>query len=109
MNAVLRLYVLAGDRLGGQPLARAIVDTAKSLHLPWAFSRPGIAGYGRHGLEVDLMLLEIRPDRMPITVQVFGAEEQLTSLLLQLQERQMPDRTVVLEPIEMSTVGHRTG
>ncbi|MGI8748794.1 MAG: DUF190 domain-containing protein [Deinococcus sp.] len=109
MNAVLRLYVLAGDRLEGRPLARVVVDTARSLRLPWAFARPGIAGYGRHGLEVDLMLLETRPDRMPMTVQVSGSEAQLTSLLHQLQERGFPDRTVVLEPVETSTAGHRTG
>ena len=103
--SLLRIYLIAGDRIESRPASETIIEAARTLVATLAFVQPGIAGFGRHGLEVDLLLLEIRPERMPITVQVLAAETTLLALLENLQERGLPDREVVLEqPINVHTL-----
>lgn len=100
MNAelsLLRIYLIAGDHLEGRPASEAILEAAHTLNATLACAMPGIAGFGRHGLEVDQLLLESRPERMPIVVQVLAAESTLSALLEHLQERGLPDRETVLE------------
>ncbi|MGI8747978.1 MAG: DUF190 domain-containing protein [Deinococcus sp.] len=100
MNAelsLLRIYLIAGDRIEGRPASETILEAARTLNAAMAFARPGIAGFGRHGLEVDLLLLEIRPERMPITAQILAPEVTLLDLLKNLKERGLPDREVVVE------------
>ena len=108
MNAelsLLRIYLIAGDRMEGRAASETILEAARTLDAALAFVQPGIAGFGRHGLEVDLLLLEIRPERMPVTVQVLASEAILTVLMANLQERGLPDREVVLEqPISVHTL-----
>ena len=102
--SLLRIYLIAGDRMEGRGAFEAIIEAARTLNVTLAFVQPGIAGFGRHGLEVDLLLLEIRPERTPLTVQVLGPEDTLTALLENLQERGLPDREVVLEqPVSVHT------
>jgi len=101
---LLRIYLIAGDRMEGRAASETIIEAARALDATLAFVHPGIAGVGRHGLEVDLLLLEIRPERMPLTVQVLAPEDTLAALLKNLQERGLPDREVVLEqPISVHT------
>ncbi|WP_407543437.1 DUF190 domain-containing protein (plasmid) [Deinococcus radiomollis] len=95
--SLLRIYLIAGDRMEGRAASETILETARTLDAALAFVQPGIAGFGRHGLEVNLLLLEIRPERMPLTVQVLAPEAILTALLENLQARGLPDREVVLE------------
>lgn len=95
---VLRIYLIAQDRMEGRPAAEVIVEAARTLQATFALARPGVAGFGRHGLEVDLLVLETRPGRMPITVQVLAPEGVLLDLLANLKGRGLPGREVVLEP-----------
>lgn len=95
--SALRVYLIAGDRMDGRPAAEVLLQAADSLGASLAFARTGVAGFGRHGLEVDLLLLESMPERMPITVQILGAESTLLDLLETMQARGLPNRTVVLE------------
>jgi len=102
--SLLRIYLIAGDRMEGRAASETIIEAARTWNAALTFVQPGIAGFGRHGLEVDLLLLEIRPERMPLTVQVLGPEDTLTALLENLQERSLPDREVVLEqPVSVHT------
>ncbi|GHF63681.1 PII-like signaling protein [Deinococcus metalli] len=102
--AVLRIYLLVGDRMEGRPASETILEVARTLNALRASSRPGIAGFGRHGVVVDLLLLEVKPDRMPVTVQVLAPLTTLQALLSNLQARGLPDREVVLErPVEVSS------
>lgn len=100
MNAelsLLRIYLIAGDRMEGRAASETILEAARTVNATLAVAQPGIAGFGRHGLEVDLLSLEIRPERMPLTVQVLAPEDTLAALLENLQARGLPDREVVLE------------
>lgn len=97
-QSILRFYLIAQDRMEGRPAAEVIVDAARTLGATFALVRPGIAGFGRHGVEVDLLTLETRPGRMPITVQVMAPEGILFDLLANLRGRGLPGRAVVLEP-----------
>lgn len=96
-QSILRFYLIAQDRMEGRPAAEVIVDAARTLGATFALARPGIAGLGRHGDEVDLLTLETRPGRMPITVQVMAPETALLELLVNLLGRGLPDREVVIE------------
>jgi PII-like signaling protein len=107
--SLLRLYLLAGDRMEGRPASGIILEAARALDAQAAWARTGIAGFGRHGLEVDLIALELRPDRLPVTVHVLAPAATLLQLLATLQARGLPNREVVLEPpldVRMPAQGH---
>jgi len=102
--SLLRIYLIAGDRMESRAASETIIEAARTLNATLAFVQRGIAGFGRHCLEVDLLLLEIRPERMPLTVRVLAPQDTLAALLENLQERGLPDREVVLEqPIKVHT------
>lgn len=70
MNAELswmRISLIAGDRIESRPASETIIEAAHTLNATLGFARPGIAGFGRHGLEVELLLLETRLERLPTT------------------------------------------
>ncbi|MGY2895883.1 DUF190 domain-containing protein [Deinococcus sp. UYEF24] len=100
MNAglsLLRIYLIAGDHMEGRVAAEAIIEAARTLNATLASTQPGIFGFGRHGLEVDLLLLKIGPEQTLLTVQVLGPEDTLEALLENLRERRLPDREAVPE------------
>lgn len=68
--SLLRIYTLAGDKVGGASFAEALVRAARETGLRGATVLPGLAGFGRHGLDVPLSVLLYRPERQPLVVEL---------------------------------------
>lgn len=74
---LLRVYTLAGDTVQGASLAGALVAAARRRGLRGATVLPGLAGFGRHGLDVPLSVLLYRPERQPLVVEIVDEPETL--------------------------------
>lgn len=75
--SLLRVYTLAGDKVGRVSLAEALVHAARERGLRGATVLPGLAGFGRHGLDVALSVLVYRPERQPLVVELVDEPERL--------------------------------
>jgi len=75
--SLLRVYTLAGDKVGGSSLAEALVAAARRRGLRGATVLPALAGFGRHGLDVPLSVLLYRPERQPLVVEMVDEPEAL--------------------------------
>jgi PII-like signaling protein len=75
--SLLRVYTLAGDKVGKVSLAEALVRAARRNGLRGATVLPGLAGFGRHGLDLPLSVQLYRPERQPLVVEVVDAPERL--------------------------------
>lgn len=75
--SLLRVYTLAGDKVGKLSLAEALVRAARSRGLRGATVLPGLAGFGRHGLDHALSVQLYRPERQPLVVEVVDDPERL--------------------------------
>lgn len=79
--ALLRVYVLAGDRTGGQPLADALVLAAREAGILGATVLPGIAGFGRSGRHGSLEVFIHDPLSQPFVVEFIDAESHLRNFI----------------------------
>jgi uncharacterized protein len=75
--SLLRVYTLAGDKVGRISLAEALVDAARRRGLRGATVLPGLAGFGRRGLDGPLSVVLYRPERQPLVVEVVDEPETL--------------------------------
>lgn len=75
--SLLRVYTLAGDKVGRGSLAEALVQAARRQGLRGATVLPGLAGFGRHGLDSQLSVVLYRPERQPLVVELVDAPERL--------------------------------
>lgn len=79
--SLLRVYTLAGDKVGSVSLAEALVAAARKRGLRGATVLPGLAGFGRHGMDVPLSVLLYRPERQPLVVELVDDPESLRRFL----------------------------
>lgn len=79
--ALLRVYTLAGDALGGHSFADALVRAAREAGLRGATVLPGVAGYGRHGSDAGLAVPLYRPERQPLVVELVDHPDRLEDFL----------------------------
>lgn len=75
--SLLRVYTLAGDKVGKGSLAEALVAAARRRGLRGATVLPGVGGFGRHGLDVPLSVQLYRPERQPLVVELVDEPEAL--------------------------------
>lgn len=75
--SLLRVYTLAGDKVGKVGLAEALVRAARERGLRGATVLPGLAGFGRHGLDPALSVALYRPERQPLVVELVDEPTRL--------------------------------
>ncbi|GAA5534049.1 DUF190 domain-containing protein [Deinococcus aluminii] len=102
-RSLLRLYTLAGDTLHGHPLADAVLEAARQAGLAGATVLRGTAGFGRHGFDTVLDVMEYRPERQPVVVEIVDRQERLESFIADLWARGLPARLMTLERAELVT------
>jgi len=94
-RTLMRIYVGEGDRFGGQPLYRAIVDVLRRRGLAGATSLQCIMGFGAtralHSLKSDVPALDL-----PIVIECVDTEEQVQSVLPEL-DTMIPAGLITLE------------
>ncbi|GAA5512423.1 hypothetical protein Dcar01_01137 [Deinococcus carri] len=98
---VLRFYTLAGDRWGGQSLADSVVEAAHRAGLAGATVLRGMVGFGRHGVDTFLSVLEVHTDHQPVLVELVDSEPRLLAFLAELLEEGLPNRLVTLGDAEV--------
>ena len=103
--ALLRIYTLAGDRVGQQSLAEALVRTARAAGLAGATVLCAQAGYGRHGFNSTLTVFVYRPERQPLVVEIADTLERLEAFLGQVRALNRRQRLVTLERIAVHAYG----
>jgi len=107
-EALLRIYVVAGDRAGGEPLGAAILRKARGAGIKGATILPGIAGYGRskrHGL-LEVMVHD--PKAQPMVVELADSEKALRAFLPALKQLDRNGRLATLERLSILSY-HATG
>jgi hypothetical protein len=75
--SLLRVYTLAGDKVGRVSFAEALVHAARRRGLRGATVLPGLGGFGRHGLDHPLSVQLYRPERQPLVVELVDEPERL--------------------------------
>lgn len=98
---LLRLYTLAGDRVGGKALAEAVIAAAVEAGLAGATALPGIMGFGRHGFDAELMTSLYNPNRQPVVVEIVDEAEKLSAFLPSLARLNRHRRLVTLERVRV--------
>lgn len=84
---VLRTYALAGDMVKDEISVTTIIIVADARGSAVTVAQRGIAGFGRHGLEVDLTMMELRPDAS-LSWRLFSStDDEPPTLLENLQKR----------------------
>lgn len=99
--SLLRVYALAGDRVGGKELAAAIVESARAHGLKGATVLAGLTGFGRHGFDTELMALLHNPMRQPVVIEIVDETAKLKAFLPALFELNRAGRLVTLEALEV--------
>ncbi|ABF43978.1 protein of unknown function DUF190 (plasmid) [Deinococcus geothermalis DSM 11300] len=97
---VLRFYTLAGDTWRGHPLADSVVEAAHRAGLAGATLLRGMVGFGRHGVDTFLSVLEVHADHQPVMVELVDRESRLLAFLADLLAEGLPDRLVTLGEAE---------
>jgi PII-like signaling protein len=77
---ILRIYVNANDRWRGQPLYRAIVETARALHLAGASVFNVDVSFGVHHRLHDAES-EYASFEVPVVIEIVDADERVDTLL----------------------------
>ncbi len=100
--ALLRVYVLAGDRDGRLSFADALVRAARARGLRGATLLPGLAGYGRHGRDGALDASLYRPERQPYVLELVDDAGALEAFAREeVAPRNRWDRLVTLEHLQV--------
>ena len=81
--SLLRVYTLAGDKVGRVSLAEALVRAARERGLRGATVLPALAGFGRHGLDDALSVQLYRPERQPLVVELVDDPEALQRFVVE--------------------------
>jgi PII-like signaling protein len=102
---LLRVYTLAGDRVGRLSLAEAVIRAARAAELMGATVLPAVSGYGRHGYEPELVVLAHRPERQPWVVEIVDSPDRLIAFLPTLGRLNRWRRLVTLERIRLYAYG----
>lgn len=102
---VLRLYTLAGDTWRGHSLTDSVVEAAHRAGLAGATVLRGREGFGRHGFDSFLTVLEVQTDHQPVMVELVDDETRLLAFLSDLLSEGLPDRLVTLGDAEVLTSG----
>ncbi|MCW5964509.1 MAG: DUF190 domain-containing protein [Bryobacterales bacterium] len=95
--ALLRIFVMAGDRAADKPLSDAIVLAAREAGILGATVLPGIAGYGRSGRHGNLEVSIHDPLSQPMVVELADAESPLRDFLPILATLDQYGRLATLE------------
>jgi hypothetical protein len=75
--SLLRVYTLAGDKVGKVSLAEALVRAARRQGLRGATVLPGLSGFGRHGVDHPMTVQLYRPERQPLVVELVDEPQRL--------------------------------
>jgi PII-like signaling protein len=104
---LLRLYINGSDRWQGQPLYRAVVETARALHLAGASVFLVDLSYG-----AQRRLRDARSEYgfvdIPIVVEVVDAPEQIDMFLDHLRPM-VGDGFATIEPVRVVRYAHHEG
>lgn len=95
--ALLRIFVMAGDRAADRPLSDAIVLAAREAGILGATVLPGIAGFGRSGRHGNLEVALHDPQAQPMVVELADAEGPLRDFLPTLAKLDQYGRLATLE------------
>jgi len=94
-RTLMRIYVGEGDRFGGQPLHRAIVEVLRRRGLAGATSTQCIMGFGAtralHSTKSDVPALDL-----PIVVECVDTEDHVQAVLAEL-DTMIPAGLITLE------------
>lgn len=99
--ALLRVYLMAGDRSAGEPLHQAIVRAARQTGLRGATVLPGISGFGRSGHHGQLEVLVHDPLAQPMVVECADSEDALRAFLPVLERMDPYGRLATLERLNV--------
>jgi uncharacterized protein len=104
---LLRVYLLAGDRFEGEPLAEAILLAARKAGIQGATVLPGIAGFGKSGLHGELEVSLHDPLRQPVVVEMAAIEQRVQDFLPELQRLNTNRRLTTVE--RLSVLSYHSG
>jgi PII-like signaling protein len=107
-RSMLRVYLLDGDRFGRRPLADYLLEEARKAGLAGATVLRGTSGFGRHGFETILDVLEFRPQFQPVVIEMVDRRDRLEAFLRSSWTEDLPDRMVTLERAQVELYQART-
>jgi PII-like signaling protein len=101
---LLRIYINASDRWRGQPVYRAVIETARAMRLAGASAFPVELSHGAQG-----RLRDARSDYafmdVPVIVEIVEAPEQIEALLDRLRPM-VADGFATVEPARVLRYTH---
>jgi hypothetical protein len=104
---LLRLYINGSDRWRGRPLYRAVVETARALHVAGASVFLVDQSYGAQGRLRDARSEYLSVD-IPVVVEFVDAPATIDALLEQLRPM-IADGFATVEPVRVVRYAHHEG
>jgi PII-like signaling protein len=102
--SLLRLYINGSLRCHGKPLYRAVVDTARAMHLAGASVFPVDLSYGQRGQLRDARSDYASAD-VPVVVEIVDAPDRIEKLVERLRPM-VADGFATVEPVRVVRYAH---
>ena len=104
-QVLMRVFIGEGDRQGGKPLYRVLVERMRAEGLAGATALRGVLGFGARSHMHDASILRLSQD-LPIVIETVDTQEHIDAFLPILDEM-MPDGLVTLERARVIRYGVR--